>query len=394
MTGKTLPNEQMRAFDFVSDEKFRATLTSDYRELLTSIEGGAWKAVHVLAGSIIEAILVDYLVATDYQKRKRKDPLKIELADAIEACRAEGVLSQKAADLSSVIRSYRNLIHPGRVIRLGEKIDSNTSMIAKALVDVVVDEVSAAKADKYGFTAEQIANKLEMDSSSLSVLSHFLKETNEYERVRLLLDILPERYFRIADDSAGMEVGLPDLQKCFRQTFETLSEEKKAVIAKRFVKVLKEENTQHVFTYETAFFKANDLAYLSASEVALVKEHLLSRLEKERTQSPLLGVLEGLGRHLKPQEISRSTDVLMHFVAYGKEALRKKGTDAVRRLWSEIPAGPDEKLTKRLDEWITFLGEKGLVEQQEATRGLRAEFDFVPLPPDEEDNNTSSHEGS
>src|SRR5271157_1384212 len=162
-------------FDFVGDERFRNSLTSDYREILRCAEALAWKAVHVLAGSIIEALLVDYLVTTDYQKRHPgQDPLKMELAAVIETCKKEGVLSQRTAELSSVIRGYRNLIHPGRVIRFNEKVNSQSATIAKTLVDLIVEEITAAKAAKYGFTAEQIANKIGKDSSAMSVLAHFL----------------------------------------------------------------------------------------------------------------------------------------------------------------------------------------------------------------------------
>jgi len=158
-------------FDFVSDEQFRASLVSDYREIVQCMESGAWKAVHVLSGSVVEAVLVDYLVATDYKARVGKDPLKMDLAEIVEACRNEGILSKKAADLSSVIRQYRNLIHPGRVVRLGEHTDSKTGTVAKALVDIVVDEVVASKKETYGFTAEQILGKILRDSSALSVIA-------------------------------------------------------------------------------------------------------------------------------------------------------------------------------------------------------------------------------
>jgi len=64
-------------FDFVTEPSFRASLESDYRELIRCLEGGAWKAVHVLAGSVVEAILGDYLIGIDYQKKTGKDPLKM-----------------------------------------------------------------------------------------------------------------------------------------------------------------------------------------------------------------------------------------------------------------------------------------------------------------------------
>jgi hypothetical protein len=356
-------NESPATFDFISDEKFRNSLRNDYGEIVRCMGSGAWKAVHVLAGSIVETVLVDYLVATNHHKVKGKDPLKMELAEVIEACRKDGVLSQRASDLSSVIRSYRNLIHPGRVIRLGEKIDLKTATVAKTLVDVVLEEIVAAKADKYGFTAEQIVNKVEKDSSAVSVLSHFLKDTNEFERERLLLDVIPKRYFNTDFNNPFEEFFVDHLEKVFRQTFDTLPDEKKAVVTKRFVKILKEESEEVVFKYQIGFFKASDLKYLNGSDASLVKTHLLSRLRTELESKELLDVMVGIGGFLEPDEIGPLMDSIMRMMAYSKsERLRKRASTALIDLFYEIPEGPDEKMKKRLDEWIALLKRKELTE--------------------------------
>jgi hypothetical protein len=194
-------NADAPKFDFITEASFRASLESDYRELTRCLKNGAWKAVHVLAGSVVEAVLTDHLVGIDYQKKSGKDPFKMELGPIITACRDEKIITERTADLSSVIRSYRNLIHPGRIARLKEKVDAKTASIAKALVDVVTDEVSAAKAVTYGFTAEQIANKIEKDSSAIALLTHLLEETKDHERERLVSEVLPNRFFfRVRDE--------------------------------------------------------------------------------------------------------------------------------------------------------------------------------------------------
>src|SRR5947207_15535878 len=122
----------MATFDFINGEDFRLSLESDYTELNSSMQSKAWKAVHVLAGSIIEAVLIDYLLTSEYQKKPSSAILKLSLADAISVCRQEGVISETTEHLSHVIRSYRNLIHPGRSVRLGEKANENGAKIAQA----------------------------------------------------------------------------------------------------------------------------------------------------------------------------------------------------------------------------------------------------------------------
>lgn len=55
-------------FDFITETEFRQGLQEDYAELLKCEGVSAWKAVHVLAGSIVEAVLVDYLVGAGHHK--------------------------------------------------------------------------------------------------------------------------------------------------------------------------------------------------------------------------------------------------------------------------------------------------------------------------------------
>jgi hypothetical protein len=98
-------------FDFISDGPFRDSLISDYREMTICVESGSWKAVHVLAGSVVEALLIEYLVVSKLRP-KGIDPHKIDLATAIEACVAEGVIKPSTASLCEVIRDYRKFDSP------------------------------------------------------------------------------------------------------------------------------------------------------------------------------------------------------------------------------------------------------------------------------------------
>jgi len=125
------------AFDFITVREFRESLERDYAEMRACFAAQAWKSVQVVAGSIIESLLVDYLSSTTAVGRPQKDPLRLDLAEAITLCRTEKAISDRTADLCSVIRSYRNLIHPGRAIRLAEPQPSEKSaQIAVSVVDL------------------------------------------------------------------------------------------------------------------------------------------------------------------------------------------------------------------------------------------------------------------
>lgn len=292
----------MATFDFINGEDFRLSLEADYQELNLAMQAKAWKTVHVLAGSIIEAILIDYLVTSEYQKKSSFDPLKMTLAQAISACREENVSSEKTEHLSHVIRSYRNLIHPGRSVRLGEIANEQGAIIAHALIEIIVEEIAANKKQNYGYTAEQIITKLEQDYTAIAILEHLLKETSEYEKERLLLSVIPKQYFHYTNLEYKQQDLLSSLVLCYRLSFSTVSEEIKVRATKHFVKIIKEESSSNVWRY--AFFRGRDIQYLSAEEASLIKQHFLSIL-KAPIMDELLDAIEGIGAFLTPEEAEK-----------------------------------------------------------------------------------------
>ena len=166
----------MALFEFIADKELRVSLDSDLAELQHALEVGSWKSVHVLSGSIIETVLIDHLLSVHYCG---KDPLKMTLDEAIAAGKASSILSEKVVELSTIIKRYRNLIHPGRLLRLSEKIDRNSAQVCHALVQMVSGEIAASKQLSYGYTAEQVASKVERDASALSIVNPLLSKTGQ-----------------------------------------------------------------------------------------------------------------------------------------------------------------------------------------------------------------------
>ena len=161
------------------------------------------------------------------------------------------------------------------------------------------------------------------DSTALGLLSHFLNDTKEFERLRLLTEVIPERYFALSEDPDGVLSEdariLTDLEECFRQTFNTLNKEKRTA-ANRFVNLLREADENRLLKYETAFFLASDLEFLAPKDAAMAKEHLLSRLTEPSTVSlALLDTLTGIGNHLNKQEVSRIANGLLRVILYVRD---------------------------------------------------------------------------
>lgn len=306
----------MASFDFISGEDFRSSLEADYTELISAISNKQWKAAHVLAGSIIEAILVDHLIASEYQKKTSHDPLSMTLNEAISACRKEKILSERTEHLSHVIRSYRNLIHPGRSIRLGEIANEKGAKIAQLLLEMIIEEISALKKKNYGYTAEQILTKIENDPSAKAIILHLLKETNEYEKERLMLNLIPKQYSELIPiEEQGTEEIQSSLEKCFRLSLDSVSEITSKKVLKEFARIIKEESSDTVWRY--IFFRGSDLQYLSEEDALLVKQHLLS-LTTAWTIHIFFHAIEGIGSFLVEDDVLLFITPFVHAIANGK----------------------------------------------------------------------------
>jgi len=65
-----------------------------------------------------------------------------ELHSFIEVAAKLEVIGEDTAQQARLAREYRNLIHPGREKRLGQKCDRGTALAAVAAVEFVVRDLS------------------------------------------------------------------------------------------------------------------------------------------------------------------------------------------------------------------------------------------------------------
>jgi hypothetical protein len=365
----------MKPFDYITIEDFRHSLESDYTELCSSIEFNNIKAAHVLAGSIVEAVIIDSIISEGILQKEKA--LKLDLHDAIEKAQTAGIISKKTYDLSSVIRDYRNLIHPGRIIRLNEKISANSAYVAKALVDIVIDEISTKRRQTYGYTAEQILSKISKDSSVDAILLHLLKGMNNTEIRRLLLVTLPRSYLSAIEDEYAPPHLVESLSLCFRNAFSLASEEVKKEVAERFICILKEESERAIETYGTAFFRFGDMKYVSTDDADLAKKHFLSRLKNENSVN-LVIALSGIGQFLAKEEAFDFVDSLIKLVnldkssdikKYARECLQDEGFNASETVKSAM--------ILRLNDWIPFYRQKNLEEKATVAEEIK---DYLEIP--------------
>jgi hypothetical protein len=276
------------------------------------------------------------------------------LAPLITLCADAGIIAERTAQLSTVIRSYRNLIHPGRVIRLKEKISEQGATIARTLVEITVSEVEEQKRKDYGYTASQLVRKVEGDSTSLPIMPHLIGELKPIELERLLLKVLPQRYFAIMESAEGE----PDTRtldrfgRCFRIAFDAAPIEIRKAASEKFVSVVKEGEAFYVQTYETIFFRGSDLQFLDQQSQAVVKAHLLAQLTSNQSTEIVLAC-SGLPNFLSAKELNDYIYALMKAIQYNKPVgIADIAASQILREFSEL--GEDRKAIAKsvVKSWV------------------------------------------
>lgn len=304
----------------------------------------------------------------------------MQLADVITSCKLEKVISDRAADLCSVIRSYRNLIHPGRLVRLNEDLPDETSAaVALALVKMVIEEVAKKRRITVGLTADQVISKIARDHSANSILKHLLSEVSEKQRRRLLLELLPAEYISACEDPYADE---SRFEVAFRTIFDSSDETLKKEAATSAVSVIREADGDSVVRYITAFFVASDLEYVAEKDRPMVVDHLLAINDngKQLMRQKVIDIWSGLYLFLNKENVGKWVNEYVRCIVYSRETtIRTNARNAF--IWEACNLGGDvaAKLEQRLDGWKNTFSSKQESAQliEELKQEIQSLRDFV-----------------
>lgn len=151
------PTPTTHGLPFISDSTLRDALRLDIEHVGRVVAYSEWKAATVLAGSVIEALLlwklgtlpaadVESAAKTARQWKTVKPLTEWHLPDYIEVAAivppADPIIVADTAALLRVVKNYRNLIHPGRAERLAQTCDKRTAYAAVAGMEGVVIDLS------------------------------------------------------------------------------------------------------------------------------------------------------------------------------------------------------------------------------------------------------------
>ncbi len=149
-----MPPNQYLELPFVKDLDLRLNLQLDLQATRTAVSNGEWKAGTVLAGSLVEALLlwaiqetpttaVQSACANTVPKIQQPDPLYWDLHKYVEVAEQLKVIEPDTAKQVRLAKDFRNLIHPGRAIRTQQSCDRGTALAANAAVELVARDLTA-----------------------------------------------------------------------------------------------------------------------------------------------------------------------------------------------------------------------------------------------------------
>lgn len=143
---------------FIGDRVLADSIRLDISAANQDLLQGEWKGATVLAGSAVEALLLWALqqrpeadiararAAVVQDRRLTRDPggdlERWHLPDYVEVAGELGTITPGTVGQARLAKDFRNLIHPGRAIRLGQKCDRGTALSALAAVELVVRDLT------------------------------------------------------------------------------------------------------------------------------------------------------------------------------------------------------------------------------------------------------------
>ena len=152
------PSKEAAKLIFIENDGLRKSLEIDISATNQALSNGEWKAAAVLAGSVVEALLFWSLNRYDQKcvKTAAKELVeegifnknlgnileKWSLHSFIEVAAKLKIIEDDTAQQARLAKGFRNLIHPGREVRLNQKCNRGTALLAVAAVELTIRDLS------------------------------------------------------------------------------------------------------------------------------------------------------------------------------------------------------------------------------------------------------------
>jgi hypothetical protein len=143
------PSPQTTALAFIKDRALGDNIRLDISSATDALHRNDFKGATVLAGSAMEALLLwkiqdEGITApiTGMRKNAKPSPEDWTLEDYITAAEQRNWIKTDTVGQSRLAQNFRNLIHPGRAIRLAQACNRGTAFGALAAVHLIVTDLT------------------------------------------------------------------------------------------------------------------------------------------------------------------------------------------------------------------------------------------------------------
>lgn len=143
------PDSSTTGLEFIPDVLLRETLRGDIASANSALVNHEYKAATVLAGSVIEALLLWSLekhgeanVKATYTASPAAPLNEWSLGQMIPAAHSCRLIADDTNKQAELAQKFRNLIHPGRQSRLQDKCDRGTALGALAGIERVAIDLA------------------------------------------------------------------------------------------------------------------------------------------------------------------------------------------------------------------------------------------------------------
>lgn len=350
-------------FEFISDDSFQDILKRDFQELYKCRETKSSKSVLILSGSILEALLTDYFQENLPAGYTTKTILETTLSTLLDLAEAEKIISKSEKSLATVIKDYRNLIHPGREVRKKESFDHETAELAFSILGILVTRIEQKYREKFSFSAEDILDNLNRDWNYRSIYSMVITKLSSGEKAILL------------DEFVSIENRLKSNFDHFKDEFHYEDDYENIEDVKDFVNELKpilsnETILSYLKELHISVTSGHGLQALALYNLLHEDLHLLNKEEQEIIAIYMLSLHQSIfdnsrelsydktystiGKYIYTQKGIDELKSLANFCAvhFGGKGLAYE-FDVLEQIFNSLHADTRKEVTKSLEEFLT-----------------------------------------
>lgn len=265
--------EQGRELDlsFISDDGLLAMIERDLDEVEKCLGCGACKAATVLAGSITEAVLMDHYRGQPPAGKTENSVLRADLIQLVEWARSDGLISEAERSIANAVRVYRDVIHPGRVLRESRVVDDGMARVARELMVMIVRALGQWHAGRRGPTPTTMMWRAYGEVGFFAIREDLVRAMVPKDRTRLFRAI-PGKAAELGTRSARGALRLRELLRNVRQY--VTDEVAREVVKDAYLRM--RNDGRELQSFIELSFMVSDLGTLEASEAETVVAFLIA----------------------------------------------------------------------------------------------------------------------